>query len=112
MSFADVERDIAGYASAARDNKLKLEDLQGGTFPITNGGTFGSLMSTTIVHPPQSPILGMHTIKERPIVENGQIVAAPMMYIALRYAHSTIDGTNTVLSLVGLKKPPENPHPN
>src|SRR5690606_14721890 len=87
MSFADVERNIAEYATAARDNKLKLEDLQGGTFTITNGGTFGSLMSTPIVNPPQSAILGMHTIKERAIVENGQVVAAPMMYIALSYDH-------------------------
>src|SRR5690606_28317986 len=78
MGFADVEKSIADYATKARDGKLSLDDLQGGTFTITNGGTFGSLMSTPIVNPPQSAILGMHTIKERPIVENGQVVAAPM----------------------------------
>src|SRR5690606_879597 len=83
MNFAEVEQGIADYAVAAREGGLKLEDLQGGTFTITNGGTFGSLMSTPIVNPPQSAILGMHTIKERPVVEDGQVVAAPMMYIAL-----------------------------
>ena len=82
MGFADVEQAIADYAKKARDGKLGLDDLQGGTFTITNGGTFGSLMSTPIVNPPQSAILGMHAIKERAIVENGQVVAAPMMYIA------------------------------
>ncbi|WP_140908836.1 dihydrolipoyllysine-residue succinyltransferase [Cognatiluteimonas lumbrici] len=110
MSFADVERNIAEYATAARDNKLKLEDLQGGTFTITNGGTFGSLMSTPIVNPPQSAILGMHTIKERAIVENGQVVAAPMMYIALSYDHRIIDGKDAVLFLVEIKNQLENPH--
>ncbi len=110
MSFADVERSIADYATAARDNKLKLEDLQGGTFTITNGGTFGSLMSTPIVNPPQSAILGMHTIKERAIVENGQVVAAPMMYIALSYDHRIIDGKDAVLFLVDIKNQLENPH--
>ncbi len=83
MSFADIEQGIADYAKKARDGKLSLDDLQGGTFTVTNGGTFGSLMSTPIVNPPQSAILGMHTIKERPIAENGQVVIAPMMYIAL-----------------------------
>ncbi|HVR82472.1 MAG TPA: dihydrolipoyllysine-residue succinyltransferase, partial [Luteimonas sp.] len=87
MSFADIESGIAEYARKARDGKLALDDLQGGTFTITNGGTFGSLMSTPIVNPPQSAILGMHTIKERAIVENGQVVAAPMMYIAISYDH-------------------------
>src|SRR5690606_15538407 len=91
MSFADVEKGINAYATAAREGGLKLEDLQGGTFTITNGGTFGSLMSTPIVNPPQSAILGMHTIKERAVVENGQVVAAPMMYIALSYDHRIID---------------------
>ena len=110
MSFADVEKSIADYATAARDNKLKLEDLQGGTFTITNGGTFGSLMSTPIVNPPQSAILGMHTIKERAIVENGQVVAAPMMYIALSYDHRVIDGKDAVLFLVDIKNQLENPH--
>jgi len=110
MSFADIEKGIDGYARAAREGGLKLEDLQGGTFTITNGGTFGSLMSTPIVNPPQSAILGMHTIKERPIVENGQVVAAPMMYIALSYDHRIIDGKDAVLFLVDIKNQLENPH--
>lgn len=110
MGFADVEKSIADYATKARDGKLSLDDLQGGTFTITNGGTFGSLMSTPIVNPPQSAILGMHTIKERPIVENGQVVAAPMMYIALSYDHRIIDGKDAVLFLVDIKDQLENPH--
>lgn len=110
MGFADVEHAIAGYAKAAREGGLKLEDLQGGTFTITNGGTFGSLMSTPIVNPPQSAILGMHAIKERPIAENGQVVVAPMMYIALSYDHRIIDGKDAVLFLVDIKNQLENPH--
>ena len=110
MGFADVERSIADYAKAAREGGLKLEDLQGGTFTITNGGTFGSLFSTPIVNPPQSAILGMHTIKDRPIVENGQIVIAPMMYIAISYDHRIIDGKDAVLFLVDIKNQLENPH--
>jgi len=110
MSFADVEGAIAGYAKKARDGKLGLEDLQGGTFTITNGGTFGSLMSTPIVNPPQSAILGMHAIKERPIAENGQVVIAPMMYIALSYDHRIIDGKDAVQFLVDIKNQLENPH--
>ncbi|MDQ6647057.1 MAG: 2-oxoglutarate dehydrogenase complex dihydrolipoyllysine-residue succinyltransferase [Pseudomonadota bacterium] len=109
MGFADIEKGIAGYAKKARDNKLSLDDLQGGTFTITNGGTFGSLLSTPIVNPPQSAILGMHTIKERAIVENGQIIAAPMMYIALSYDHRVIDGKDAVLFLVDIKNQLENP---
>ena len=110
MSFAEIEKAIIGYAKAAREGGLKLEDLQGGTFTITNGGTFGSLFSTPIVNPPQSAILGMHTIKERAIVENGQVVAAPMMYIAISYDHRIIDGKDAVLFLVDIKNQPENPH--
>ncbi len=110
MSFADIENGIAGYAKAAREGGLKLEDLQGGTFTITNGGTFGSLMSTPIVNPPQSAILGMHAIKDRAIVENGQVMAAPMMYIALSYDHRIIDGKDAVLFLVDIKNQLENPH--
>jgi 2-oxoglutarate dehydrogenase E2 component (dihydrolipoamide succinyltransferase) len=110
MSFADIESGIAEYARKARDGKLALEDLQGGTFTITNGGTFGSLMSTPIVNPPQSAILGMHAIKERAIVENGQVIAAPMMYIALSYDHRIIDGKDAVLFLVDIKNQLENPH--
>ncbi|GAB2570697.1 2-oxoglutarate dehydrogenase complex dihydrolipoyllysine-residue succinyltransferase [Dyella jejuensis] len=109
MSFADVERGIANYAKKAREGKLGLEDLQGGTFTITNGGTFGSLLSTPIVNPPQSAILGMHTIKERAIVENGQVIAAPMMYLALSYDHRIIDGKDAVLFLVDIKNQLENP---
>jgi len=109
MSFADIEKQIAEYAKKARDGKLALEDLQGGTFTITNGGTFGSLMSTPIVNPPQSAILGMHAIKERAIVEGGAVVAAPMMYIALSYDHRIIDGKDAVLFLVDIKNQLENP---
>ena len=110
MSFADVERAIADYAKKARDGKLGLDDLQGGTFTITNGGTFGSLFSTPIVNPPQSAILGMHAIKERAIVENGQVIAAPMMYVAISYDHRIIDGKDAVLFLVDIKNQLENPH--
>ena len=110
MGFGDIEKGIAEYAKKARDGKLGLEDLQGGTFTITNGGTFGSLMSTPIVNPPQSAILGMHAIKDRAIVENGQVVAAPMMYIALSYDHRIIDGKDAVLFLVDIKNQLENPH--
>ncbi len=110
QSFADIEQGIADYAKKARDGKLGLDDLQGGTFTITNGGTFGSLMSTPIVNPPQSAILGMHTIKERPIAENGQVVIAPMMYIALSYDHRIIDGKDAVQFLVDIKNQLENPN--
>lgn len=110
QSFAEIEQGIADYARKARDGKLGLDDLQGGTFTITNGGTFGSLMSTPIVNPPQSAILGMHAIKERAIVENGQVIAAPMMYLALSYDHRIIDGKEAVLFLVDIKNQLENPH--
>jgi len=110
MDFAEIEQGISDFATKARDGKLSLDDLQGGTFTITNGGTFGSLMSTPIVNPPQSAILGMHAIKERAIVENGQVVAAPMMYIALSYDHRIIDGKDAVLFLVDIKNQLENPH--
>jgi len=109
MSFADIEKAIGAYAKQAREGGLKLEDLQGGTFTITNGGTFGSLFSTPIVNPPQSAILGMHTIKERAIVENGAVVAAPMMYVAISYDHRIIDGKDAVLFLVDIKNQLENP---
>jgi 2-oxoglutarate dehydrogenase E2 component (dihydrolipoamide succinyltransferase) len=110
MGFAEIEKSIGEYARQAREGGLKLEDLQGGTFTITNGGTFGSLMSTPIVNPPQSAILGMHAIKDRPIAENGQVVVAPMMYIALSYDHRIIDGKDAVLFLVDIKNQLENPH--
>ncbi|HEU4665111.1 MAG TPA: 2-oxoglutarate dehydrogenase complex dihydrolipoyllysine-residue succinyltransferase [Dokdonella sp.] len=110
MSFAEIEKAIATYAKKAREGGLTLDDLQGGTFTITNGGTFGSLFSTPIVNPPQSAILGMHAIKERAIVENGQVVAAPMMYVAISYDHRIIDGKDAVLFLVDIKNQLENPH--
>jgi 2-oxoglutarate dehydrogenase E2 component (dihydrolipoamide succinyltransferase) len=109
MSFADVEKQIANYAKKAREGGLTLDDLAGGTFTITNGGTFGSLFSTPIVNPPQSAILGMHAIKDRAIVENGQVIAAPMMYVAISYDHRIIDGKDAVLFLVDIKNQLENP---
>jgi 2-oxoglutarate dehydrogenase E2 component (dihydrolipoamide succinyltransferase) len=110
MGFADIEKAIGNFAKKAREGGLTLDDLQGGTFTITNGGTFGSLFSTPIVNPPQSGILGMHTIKERAVVENGQVVAAPMMYIAISYDHRIVDGKDAVLFLVDIKNQLENPH--
>ena len=109
MSFADIEKTIADYAKKARDGKLGLEELQGGTFTVTNGGTFGSLLSTPIINPPQSAILGMHATKERPIAQNGQVVIAPMMYLALSYDHRIIDGKDSVQFLVDIKNQLENP---
>ncbi len=109
MGFADIEKAIGDFAQRARKGSLNLEDLQGGTFTITNGGTFGSLFSTPIVNPPQSAILGMHTIKERAIVEDGQVIAAPMMYIAISYDHRIVDGKDAVLFLVDIKNQLENP---
>ncbi len=109
MSLADIDAGIRDYAIAARDGKLAMDDLQGGTFTITNGGSFGSLMSTPILNSPQSAILGMHTIKQRPVVVNGDIVARPMMYIALTYDHRIIDGKDAVLFLVAIKDALEDP---
>jgi len=109
MSLADIEHAIREYAIKAREGKLAMEDLQGGTFTITNGGTFGSLLSTPILNSPQSAILGMHAIKERPVVIDGQIVARPMMYIALTYDHRIIDGKDAVLFLVDVKNALEDP---
>ena len=109
MSFAEIEKAIADFAKKAREGGLTLDDLSGGTFTITNGGTFGSLFSTPIVNPPQSAILGMHAIKERAIVDNGQVVAAPMMYVAISYDHRIIDGKDAVLFLVDIKNQLENP---
>jgi 2-oxoglutarate dehydrogenase E2 component (dihydrolipoamide succinyltransferase) len=109
MTLADIERSIREYAAKARDGSISLEDLQGGTFTITNGGTFGSLLSTPLLNPPQSAILGMHNIKERPVVEEGQVVARPMMYIALSYDHRIIDGKDAVLFLVAVKDALEDP---
>ena len=109
MSIADIEQAIVDYAKKAKDGKIALEDLTGGTFSITNGGTFGSMMSTPIINPPQSAILGMHATKERAVVENGQVVVRPMMYLALSYDHRIIDGREAVLTLVAIKDALEDP---
>jgi 2-oxoglutarate dehydrogenase E2 component (dihydrolipoamide succinyltransferase) len=108
-SFADIEREIAGYAARAREGTMAIEDLTGGTFTLTNGGVFGSLMSTPIVNAPQSAILGMHKIQERPMVVRGEIVARPMMYLALTYDHRIIDGRDAVQFLVAVKDCLEDP---
>ena len=109
MSIAEIELAIVDYANKAKSGKIAIEDLTGGTFSITNGGTFGSMMSTPIINPPQSGILGMHNIVERPIAENGQVVIAPMMYIALSYDHRIIDGREAVGFLVEIKQLIEDP---
>lgn len=109
MSFADIERAIAEYGRKARDNQITIEEMTGGTFTITNGGVFGSLLSTPILNPPQSGILGMHKIEERPVVEKGQIVIRPMMYIALSYDHRIIDGKDSVQFLATIKQLLEDP---
>ena len=109
MSLADIEKQIAEFAVKAKDGKIALEDLTGGTFSITNGGTFGSMMSTPIINPPQAAILGMHATKERAMVENGQVVVLPMMYLALSYDHRLIDGREAVLTLVAIKDALEDP---
>jgi len=109
LSLADAESNIREFAIKARDGSITLDDLQGGTFTITNGGTFGSLLSTPLLNPPQSAILGMHTIKERPVVVDGEILARPMMYIALSYDHRIIDGKDAVLFLVAVKEALEDP---
>lgn len=109
MSIAEIEKAIVDYAVKAKDGKIAIEDLTGGTFSITNGGTFGSMMSTPIINPPQSAILGMHATKERAVVENGEIVVRPMMYLALSYDHRIIDGREAVLTLVTIKELLEDP---
>ena len=109
MSFAEIEKTLADMAVRARDGKIGIEELTGGTFTITNGGVFGSLYSTPIINPPQSAILGMHAIKDRAIVVDGQVVARPMMYIALTYDHRIIDGKEAVLTLVSIKESLEDP---
>lgn len=108
-SFAEIEQEIAGLAKKARENTLKLEELQGGTFTITNGGVFGSLMSTPILNAPQVGILGMHKIEQRPVVVNGQIVIRPMMYVAVSYDHRIVDGREAVQFLVRVKELVEDP---
>ena len=109
MSFADIEKKIAEYGQKARDGKLSLDDLTGGTFSISNGGTFGSMLSTPIINPPQSAILGVHATKDRAVVEGGQIVVRPMNYLAMSYDHRIIDGREAVLGLVAMKEALEDP---
>ncbi|MFB0900234.1 MAG: 2-oxoglutarate dehydrogenase complex dihydrolipoyllysine-residue succinyltransferase [Polaromonas sp.] len=109
MSFADIEKKIAEYGAKARDGKLGIEEMTGGTFSISNGGTFGSMLSTPIINPPQSAILGVHATKDRAVVENGQIVVRPMNYFAMSYDHRIIDGREAVLGLVAIKEAMEDP---
>jgi 2-oxoglutarate dehydrogenase E2 component (dihydrolipoamide succinyltransferase) len=109
MSFADIEKAIADFGAKARDGKLTLEELTGGTFSISNGGVFGSMLSTPIINPPQSAILGIHATKDRPVVEDGQIVIRPMNYLAMSYDHRLIDGREAVLGLVAMKEALEDP---
>src|SRR5206468_11621545 len=108
-SFDQIEKDIAALAQKAREGKITINDLQGGTFTITNGGVFGSLLSTPIVNPPQSGILGMHTIQKRPVAVDEQVVVRPMMYVALSYDHRLIDGREAVSFLVRVKECVEAP---
>ncbi|TNE78356.1 MAG: 2-oxoglutarate dehydrogenase complex dihydrolipoyllysine-residue succinyltransferase [Bacteroidetes bacterium] len=109
LSLAEIEKEVSRLAGKARDNKLSIEEMTGGTFTITNGGVFGSMMSTPIINPPQSAILGMHNIVERPMVVNGEIVVRPMMYLALSYDHRIIDGRESVSFLVKVKQLLEDP---
>lgn len=109
MGLAQIESEIKRLATRARDNKITVEDMSGGTFTITNGGVFGSLMSTPIINPPQSAILGMHNVVDRPVAVNGQVVIRPMMYVALSYDHRIIDGRESVSFLVNVKEMLENP---
>ena len=109
MSLADIEKKIAEFGEKAQDGKLSMEDLAGGTFSISNGGVFGSMLSTPIINPPQSAILGIHATKDRPVVENGQIVIRPINYLALSYDHRIIDGREAVLGLVAMKEALEDP---
>lgn len=109
LTLADIEKQIAEFGAKARDGKLTIEDMTGGTFSISNGGTFGSMMSTPIINPPQSAILGVHATKDRPVVEDGQIVIRPMNYLAMSYDHRIIDGREAVLGLVAMKDALEDP---
>jgi 2-oxoglutarate dehydrogenase E2 component (dihydrolipoamide succinyltransferase) len=108
-TFAQIEKEILDLATRARENKLSLPDLQGGTFTITNGGVFGSLLSTPILNTPQVGILGMHTIQQRPVAVNGEVVIRPMMYVALSYDHRVVDGSDAVRFLVTIKQLLEDP---
>jgi 2-oxoglutarate dehydrogenase E2 component (dihydrolipoamide succinyltransferase) len=109
LSFAEVELAIADFARKASENRLRPEDLQGGTFTITNGGVYGSLLSTPLVNPPQSGVLGMHSIQERPVAREGQVVIRSMMYVALTYDHRIVDGREAVIFLRRIKEVIENP---
>ena len=109
LSFRGVEAEVKRLATRARDGQITVDEMTGGTFTITNGGVFGSMLSTPIINPPQSGILGMHNIVDRPIVRNGQIVIAPVMYVALSYDHRIIDGRESVGFLVAVKEALENP---
>jgi 2-oxoglutarate dehydrogenase E2 component (dihydrolipoamide succinyltransferase) len=109
LSFAEIEKTIADFGRRAKDGTLKMEEMQGGTFTISTGGVFGSVLSTPIVNPPQSAVLGMHRIEERPVVRGGQIVARPMMYLALTYDHRLVDGREAVTFLVRMKEAIEDP---
>src|SRR5205807_128229 len=109
LSFAEIERAIGDFGRRAEQNQLKVDELQGGTFTISNGGIYGSLLSTPIVNPPQSGVLGMHTIQERPVVRDGEIVIRPMMYVALTYDHRVIDGREAVTFLNRVREIVEDP---
>jgi 2-oxoglutarate dehydrogenase E2 component (dihydrolipoamide succinyltransferase) len=109
MNFAEIEKKIAEFGVKARDGKLSLDELTGGTFSISNGGVFGSMLSTPIINPPQSAILGVHATKDRAVVEDGQIVIRPMNYLAMSYDHRIIDGREAVLGLVAMKEALEDP---
>jgi len=109
LSIAEIEKKIAEFGAKAKDGKLSIEELTGGTFSISNGGIFGSMMSTPIINPPQSAILGIHATKDRAMVENGQVVVRPMNYLAMSYDHRIIDGREAVLGLVTMKEALEDP---
>ena len=109
LSFAEIEKKIAEYGKKAKEGTLSLEEMQGGTFTISNGGVFGSLLSTPIINPPQSAVLGMHRIEERPVAVDGQVVIRPMMYLALTYDHRLVDGREAVTFLVRVKEAIEDP---
>jgi len=109
LSLAEIEKQIGDFGARAQEGKLSIEELTGGTFSISNGGVFGSMLSTPIINPPQSAILGIHLTKDRPVVEDGQIVVRPMNYLALSYDHRIIDGREAVLSLVAIKEALEDP---
>ena len=108
-SISEIERSISEYADKARDGKLSIEEMQGGTFTVSNGGIFGSLLSTPILNAPQTAILGMHKIEDRPVVVDGEIVIRPMMYLAMSYDHRMLDGKEAVSFLVSIKEQLENP---